>query len=289
MARRTLVFALTISALAAGRSDLRARQTGQAAPSALVERVADTGFHPAGGRQLRPARRATAGAGLLADAGVDRDRSDHLRPAVALRHQRKAAARGNRGAAVGRAARGVREDSNVRAALLGQPRQSQREHDAQKFLPTFTVDELRAGRLAAQANGGFKTPYADLPALADRGRPDEGARRARTGAFRRHLRADDHGEDAAARTGHPAGQLEHVLSGRDASRISPDVHGAISVQLADRQRARRRASRGGVSGGHAGRQDRAGSLRRVPEEGDRVPREGTRARRSRAGEGDRAL
>jgi hypothetical protein len=35
---------LTISALAAGRSDLRARQSGPAAPSALVERVGDTAF-----------------------------------------------------------------------------------------------------------------------------------------------------------------------------------------------------------------------------------------------------
>src|SRR5215831_16603239 len=39
------------------------------------------------------------------------------------------------------------------------------ETTAQKFLPAFTADELTAAALKAQANGAFKTPYADLPAL----------------------------------------------------------------------------------------------------------------------------
>jgi dipeptidyl-peptidase III len=40
------------------------------------------------------------------------------------------------------------------------------ENTSQKFLPTFTFDELKAAALKAQSNGGFKTGYADLPPLA---------------------------------------------------------------------------------------------------------------------------
>ena len=40
------------------------------------------------------------------------------------------------------------------------------ENTGQKFLPTFTFDELKAVASKAQANGAFKTAYADLPALA---------------------------------------------------------------------------------------------------------------------------
>ena len=37
---------------------------------------------------------------------------------------------------------------------------------AQKFLPTFTFDELKQAALAAQKNGAMKTAYADLPPIA---------------------------------------------------------------------------------------------------------------------------
>ncbi len=37
---------------------------------------------------------------------------------------------------------------------------------AQKFLPEFTFDELQRSALQAQKNGGFKSSYAELPALA---------------------------------------------------------------------------------------------------------------------------
>src|SRR5215471_4891344 len=40
------------------------------------------------------------------------------------------------------------------------------ETTAQKFLPSFTADELTAAALTAQANGAFKTASADLPPLA---------------------------------------------------------------------------------------------------------------------------
>lgn len=38
---------------------------------------------------------------------------------------------------------------------------------AQKFLPDFTFDELKNAAHAAQKDGGFKTKYADLPAITD--------------------------------------------------------------------------------------------------------------------------
>src|ERR1043166_896206 len=51
------------------------------------------------------------------------------------------------------------------ALLFWANRGNHNETTAQKFLPGFTADELSAAALAAQRNGAFKTPYADLPAL----------------------------------------------------------------------------------------------------------------------------
>jgi dipeptidyl-peptidase-3 len=51
------------------------------------------------------------------------------------------------------------------ALLSWANRGNHNETTAQKFLPAFTADELTAAALKAQANGAFKTPYADLPAL----------------------------------------------------------------------------------------------------------------------------
>jgi dipeptidyl-peptidase-3 len=51
------------------------------------------------------------------------------------------------------------------ALLFWANRGNHNETTAQKFLPAFTADELTAAALKAQANGAFKTPYADLPAL----------------------------------------------------------------------------------------------------------------------------
>ena len=56
------------------------------------------------------------------------------------------------------------------ALLFWANRGNHNEITAQKFLPTFTAAELEAAALRVQANGGFKTAYADLPALADRPR-----------------------------------------------------------------------------------------------------------------------
>jgi dipeptidyl-peptidase III len=52
------------------------------------------------------------------------------------------------------------------ALLFWANRGNHNENTSQKFLPTFTFDELKQAALKAQANGGFKSEYADLPALA---------------------------------------------------------------------------------------------------------------------------
>src|SRR6266576_4827942 len=58
--------------------------------------------------------------------------------------------------------------ANVRcsAVLFWANRGNHNENTSQKFLPALTFHELQRAALTAQANGAFKNPYADLPALA---------------------------------------------------------------------------------------------------------------------------
>src|SRR4029079_13828698 len=51
------------------------------------------------------------------------------------------------------------------ANLFWASRGNHHELTAQKFLPEFTFEELQAAAIQAQKNGGFKSGYADLPAL----------------------------------------------------------------------------------------------------------------------------
>jgi dipeptidyl-peptidase III len=53
------------------------------------------------------------------------------------------------------------------ALLFWANRGNHNENTGQKFLPRFTADELKQAALKAQANGAFKTGYADLPPLPD--------------------------------------------------------------------------------------------------------------------------
>ena len=52
------------------------------------------------------------------------------------------------------------------ALLFWANRGTHNENTSQKFLPTFTFEELKDAALKAQVNGAFKTGYADLPPLA---------------------------------------------------------------------------------------------------------------------------
>jgi dipeptidyl-peptidase-3 len=52
------------------------------------------------------------------------------------------------------------------AELFWGNRGNHNENTSQKFVPTFTFDELKQAALTAQRNGAMKTPYADLPPIA---------------------------------------------------------------------------------------------------------------------------
>src|SRR6185312_5057981 len=51
------------------------------------------------------------------------------------------------------------------AELFWANRGNHSEETSQKFLPTFTFEELKNAALAAQKDGAFKTSYANLPPL----------------------------------------------------------------------------------------------------------------------------
>ena len=51
------------------------------------------------------------------------------------------------------------------ALLFWGNRGNHNEQTSQKFVPSFTADDLETAALKAQANGAFRTPYADMPPL----------------------------------------------------------------------------------------------------------------------------
>ena len=53
------------------------------------------------------------------------------------------------------------------ALLFWANRGNHNETTGQKFTPAFAFEDLQNAALKAQANGAFKTPYGDLPAIAD--------------------------------------------------------------------------------------------------------------------------
>ena len=92
-----LLISLALPALAQTPASTASKPAATAnSTNVLVERVGDTGFIQLQAESFKQLDPETAGARLLADAGVHRDRPDHLRPAVALRHPPEAAARRDR-------------------------------------------------------------------------------------------------------------------------------------------------------------------------------------------------
>ena len=141
------------------------------APSGQAQRpagrtVGNTGFIQLQSPQLCAAHAAAEAAGLLADAGVHRDRPDHLRPALDLRAAREAPDRGGHGAPRRHAGRGRLAKIREYALLFWANRGNHNETTAQKFLPSFTAEELQDAALKAQAAGAFASASGDLPPLA---------------------------------------------------------------------------------------------------------------------------
>jgi dipeptidyl-peptidase-3 len=160
MRRRTLSALILLAVVTAA--------PGAQAPaprSPLVERVGDTGFI-----QLQARSFATLTdkqkqlAYWLTQASIAIDpivydqlsryglREKRLLEGVMARHERVAPATFGK----------IREY----ALLFWANRGNHNETTAQKFLPAFTVEDLQDAAVKAQAAGAFKTPSADLPALA---------------------------------------------------------------------------------------------------------------------------
>jgi dipeptidyl-peptidase-3 len=134
-------------------------------PNPLVERVADTGFiqlEADSFRQLDDRQKALAYWLTRASIAIDPIIYDQL-SAFGLREKRVLEEIMARPAGVPPAAL-----AKIRAyaLLFWANRGNHNENTAQKFLPTFTAAELEQAARRAHANGGFKTSYADLPALA---------------------------------------------------------------------------------------------------------------------------
>jgi hypothetical protein len=98
----------------------------------------------------------------LADAGIDRDRSDHLRQLsqYGIREKRLLEE------IVGRP-HGIPQATFAKirqyALLFWANRGNHNENTSQKLLPAFAFEELQQAALKAQTNGAFTSAYADLP------------------------------------------------------------------------------------------------------------------------------
>jgi dipeptidyl-peptidase-3 len=167
MIRRILLCtAASLVVLTAADARLHARQPQQApAPSALVERVADTAFiqlQADSFGQLDAKQQALAYWLTQASIAIDPIIYDQL-SRFGIREKRLLEEIVARPAAVRPAA-----FSKIRtfALLFWANRGNHNENTTLKFLPTFTLEELRDAAIAVQAAGGFKTTYGDLPALA---------------------------------------------------------------------------------------------------------------------------
>lgn len=147
-------------------SFLVAAQTKPASqPSALVERVADTGFvqlkaesfHSLDAKQQQLAYWLSQAA-----IAIDPIIYDQLN-AYALREKRLFEEIVANSQGMDPAAKKKIIDY---ALLFWANRGNHNDNTAQKFLPSFTFEELKKAALLAQKSGAFKTSYADLPPLA---------------------------------------------------------------------------------------------------------------------------
>ena len=92
----------------------------------------------------------------MAVAGVHRDQPHHLRSSLAIRTAPEARAGADRRPPErGHRSRRIRQDSRVYKTLLGQPG-NHNDTTAQKILPEFTFEELRAAGLAALHQAGHQ-------------------------------------------------------------------------------------------------------------------------------------
>ena len=150
--------------IAAGTVSFAQSSSTTTAATPLVERVADTGFiqlQADSFRQLDARQQALAYWLTQASIAIDPIIYDQLSQ-YGLREKRlleEIVAR--------RAGIPPQTFAKLRefALLFWANRGNHNENTGQKFLPSFSADELRQAALAAQKSGGFATKYGDMPAL----------------------------------------------------------------------------------------------------------------------------
>ena len=155
-----LALCLTLFAVSPG-----AQAPARAATTPLVERVGDVGFiqlQSPGFSQLTPREQALAYWLTQAAIAIDPIIYDQL-SAYGLREKRLLEGI----MALGAEAMPKDLFAKIRsyALLFWANRGNHNEMTAQKFVPTFTADELLSAALAARARGAFTTPSGDLPPL----------------------------------------------------------------------------------------------------------------------------
>ena len=136
-----------------------------AAPSALVERVGNTGFvqlHAESFKVLDAKPQALAYWLTQASIAIDPIIYDQMSP-YGLRQKRLLEEIVAHPAGIDPAVMSKITDF---AKLFWANRGNHNENTAQKFLPTFTFEELKQAALTGQRHGAMKTAYGDLPPLA---------------------------------------------------------------------------------------------------------------------------
>jgi len=136
-----------------------------AAPSALVDRVGNTGFvllRAESFKALEPRQQALAYWLTQASIAIDPIIYDQLSP-YGQRQKRLLEEIVAHPEGIDPAAMGKITDF---AKLFWANRGNHNENTAQKFLPAFTFAELKQAALTAQRRGAMKTAYGDLPPLA---------------------------------------------------------------------------------------------------------------------------
>ncbi len=194
------MIALCCTIVAAAPSAHRPRRPSRRRP--LVERVGDTGFIQLQSPSFAQLDAEAEGARLLADAGVDRDRSDHLRPAVGLRPAPEAPARRRSSRTGGSRARrpSSRRSASTRCSsgpTAATTTRSPRRNSCRRSRSR----SCRPRRSTAQAGGRVQDAVRPTCRRSRSRRRGQAAssRRCRRSIFDRDLRADDHREDAAGR------------------------------------------------------------------------------------------
>ncbi|MBI3493347.1 MAG: peptidase M49 [Acidobacteria bacterium] len=163
MKTRAALFGACLLSLLAARASTQTPASSPASP--LVERIVDTGFvqlqAPSFG-QLTARQQALAYWLSQASIAIDPIVYDQLSQ-FGIRQKRVLEE-------IMAHSSGIAPDTLAKirsyALLFWANRGNHNDYTAQKFLPTFTIDELKQAAAKADSNGAFKTAYADLPPLA---------------------------------------------------------------------------------------------------------------------------